>query len=320
MPARSDLPKESLSAARIEKQDHHRVFAIASVLVMLFAVCLLCSGCGASSQAKSSSSKSNEYKQETFHDISFSVPKEMKGADSPYADAMTFDLGANAKDPFAAGLYISIFPGETLTAQDIYDATHEFEDCELVSANGIEMCWSPNAYSGSDAVSHELAFSYNGSLYMAEIHYKTDYKPSYKEFAENFYKSVKPADANATSKGSGQSKSSSSPPRANIIPDNGIEWKDASSHVGETVTLYGPVVGAEYASTSNGKPTFLDIGADYPSKNRLSITIWGKNRSAFSTAPEKLYEGKTIAVKGKVYLYDGVCNIEVTSPDQITVL
>ena len=104
------------------------------------------------------------------------------------------------------------------------------------------------------------------------------------------------------------------------IPADAIEWSKASQHVGETVTLYGPVVGSEYASTSNGKPTFLDIGADYPSKNRLSVTIWDKNRSAFSTAPEKLYKGKTIAVKGKVYLYDGVCNIEVTSPEQITIL
>lgn len=320
MSARTDLPSEPLPATRIKKHGGHRIPAIIFALVMALSVCLLCSGCGASSQSKSSSSKSDEYKQETFHDISFSVPKEMKGSDSPYADAMTFDLGANAKDPFAAGLYISIFPGEALTAQDIYDATHEYEHCELVSANGIEMCWNPNAYSDSDVVNQELSFSYNGSLYMAEIHYKTDSQTSYKEFAENFYKSIKPADTNSTSKGSGQSKSFSSPPRANIILDNGIEWKDASFHVGETVTLYGPVVGTEYASTSNGKPTFLDIGADYPSKNRLSITIWGKNRSAFSTPPEKLYEGKTVAVRGKVYLYDGVCNVEVTSPDQITVL
>lgn len=80
------------------------------------------------------------------------------------------------------------------------------------------------------------------------------------------------------------------------------------------------MLGAEYASSSKGKPTFIDIGAAYPSKSRLSITIWGKNRSAFSTPPEKLYEGKTIAVRGKVYLYDGVCNVEVTSPDQITIL
>ena len=99
-----------------------------------------------------------------------------------------------------------------------------------------------------------------------------------------------------------------------------ISWDKASSHVGETVTLYGPVEGAKYASTSNGQPTFLDIGADYPDKNRLSITIWGKNRGAFSPSPEESYDGKTICVTGKVYIYNGVCNVEATSPDQIKVI
>lgn len=104
------------------------------------------------------------------------------------------------------------------------------------------------------------------------------------------------------------------------IPSSAIPWNEASAHVGETVTLYGLVVGAEYANTSNGQPTFLDIGASYPDKNRLSITIWGKNRAAFSPSPEALYEGKTICVTGEVYLYDGVCNIEITSPDQIEII
>lgn len=322
MSARTDLPSKPLPATRIKKHDSHRIPAIIFALVMALSVCLLCSGCGTSSQAKSSSSKSDDYKQETFHDISFSIPKELKSTDHPESDFISYDLGETAKNPFAVSLHIQVFPDNTLTAQDICDAY--FGDYELVSANGIEMCWNPNAYSGSNMVAYELTIPYNGSLYMVNIDYMTDYKPSYKEFAENFYKSIKPAgtdaDAGATSGSSKQSESSSTPPKAKITPGNALEWSNASQHVGETVTLYGPVVGAEYASSSKGKPTFIDIGAAYPSKNRLSITIWGKNRSAFSTPPEKLYEGKTVAVRGKVYLYDGVCNVEVTSPDQITVL
>ena len=321
MSARADLPNEPLPASRIKKHGGHRIPAIIFALVMALSVCLLCSGCGASSQAKSSSSKSDGYKQETFHDISFSIPKELKTTDHPESDSVMYDLGETAKNPFAASLHIQVFPDNTLTAQDICDAY--FGDYELVSANGIEMCWNPNAYSGSNMVACELTIPYNGSLYMVNIDYMTDYKPSYKEFAENFYKSIKPADvstdADATTKSPEQSESSKSNSKSDI-PSGAIEWADASQHVGETVTLYGPVLGAEYASSSKGKPTFIDIGAAYPSKNRLSITIWGKNRSAFSTPPEKLYEGKTVAVRGKVYLYDGVCNVEVTSPDQITVL
>lgn len=112
------------------------------------------------------------------------------------------------------------------------------------------------------------------------------------------------------------SSTSSSPQ----IPAGAIRWEEASEHVGETITVYGPVKGTKYASSSNGSPTFIDIGASYPKKNRVTITIWGKNRSAFSSSPEDMYRGKTLCVTGEVYLYQDVCNIEVSSPSQIKVL
>lgn len=104
------------------------------------------------------------------------------------------------------------------------------------------------------------------------------------------------------------------------VPDEAIEWSKAYQHVGEVVTLYGKVVDAEYATTSNGRPTFLDIGASYPNSDRLSVVIWGEDRASFSSSPEKMYRDKTIAVTGEVYIYEGVCNIEVSSPRQIQVL
>lgn len=104
------------------------------------------------------------------------------------------------------------------------------------------------------------------------------------------------------------------------IPADAVSWQEASSHVGETVTLCGPVVGAEYASASNGSPTFLDVGASYPDGGRLSVTIWGEDRSNFPEPPERAYEGETVLVTGEVYRYDGVCHVEVSSPSQITIL
>lgn len=104
------------------------------------------------------------------------------------------------------------------------------------------------------------------------------------------------------------------------VPADAIPWQEAASHVGETVTLYGPVVGAEYASDSNGSPTFLDVGASYPDGGRLSVTIWGEDRSNFPEPPERAYEGETVLVTGEVYQYDGVCHVEVSSPSQIAVL
>lgn len=99
-----------------------------------------------------------------------------------------------------------------------------------------------------------------------------------------------------------------------------IPWSEASGHVGETVTLYGPIVDTEWAAGSNGQPAFLDMGAAYPDESRVSVTIWGEDRSNFPEPPEDTYKGLTVAVTGEVYVYDGVCRVEVTSPSQITVL
>lgn len=321
MSTQTSLSKEFLSAARAKKQGSRHVSTIAFALVMLLGVCLLCSGCGASSQSKTSSSKGDSYKQETFHDISFSVPKEFTSVDNPESDFMAYDLGEKSKDPFAACLYIQVFPDSAITAQDIYNAESEFGDCELVSANGIEICWEPDVYSGSNMVDSELAFSYNGSLYMAHVSYKPDYRPSYKEFAENFYKSIRPAGtdtgASTTSKGSKQPKSSGS--KSNI-PSDAIEWTNASKYLGKTVTVYGPIVNSTSASSSNGLPTYLDMGAAYPASSRVSIVIWEEDAHNFPQSPTSMYEGKTICVTGEVYSYSGACNIKVTSPSQVKVI
>ena len=46
--------------------------------------------------------------------------------------------------------------------------------------------------------------------------------------------------------------------------------EETLQHIGEAVTLYDSVTGAEHASASNGKPTFIDISvASYRNKNRL---------------------------------------------------
>lgn len=104
------------------------------------------------------------------------------------------------------------------------------------------------------------------------------------------------------------------------IPVGAINWTEADEYIGRIVTIYGDVKDTKYASTSNGSPTFIDIGAAYPSASRVTMTIWGQYRSAFPSAPESMYRGKTVCVTGEVYLYDGICNIEVTSPSQIEIL
>lgn len=98
-----------------------------------------------------------------------------------------------------------------------------------------------------------------------------------------------------------------------------ISWQNARKYVGRTATIRGPVAGAVFASSSNGSPTFLNLGVDYPSSRRFTVVIWGENRGRFGT-PERRYKGRTICVRGFVGRYAGIPQIEATSPAQIAVV
>ena len=98
---------------------------------------------------------------------------------------------------------------------------------------------------------------------------------------------------------------------------NVISCHEAKDHVGERTAVYGTVVSTKYASESNGKPTFLDMCYAYPHPNRFTVVIWDDNRDKFPQPPEDYYNARTIYVSGLIILYDGVPQIEVTSPSQI---
>ena len=108
-------------------------------------------------------------------------------------------------------------------------------------------------------------------------------------------------------------------PEENELPSTAISWNEAINHIGERTTVYGPVIGATYASSSKGQPTFLNVGKNYPDPARFTVLIWGENRSKFSPAPEIQYKGRTIYVYGLIELYQGSAEIIVTEPNQIQV-
>lgn len=124
----------------------------------------------------------------------------------------------------------------------------------------------------------------------------------------------------ATNSGTVPSESATQPlPPAPTPPQQpqGIPWDQAPSHIGETTTVYGPIVGTRWASSSKGQPTFLDIGNAYPNPNRFTVLIWVENRGNFPSPPESYYSGKTISVTGLITEYQGVPQMEVASPSQI---
>lgn len=290
-----------------------------AVILMTAVIALTVLGCSNSNASSSSAKQDNgepEFIEEAFYDIIFEIPGDLTGGPASDNTAL-YHLDERSKNPFALTIHLQCDPAVDATAASWYEAFNEVEACELVTANGIEMCFVSEDPS-QKVESSAAYFAYNGAFYSMRVDCSLDSIAEYEEYVQRFYETIKGKDG--TTAGESAGSASKDAQLSDGIPAGAIGWSQADRYIGQTATFYGSVVDTEYASSSNGHPTFLDLGVAYPDANRLSIVIWGKDKSAFSTAPENLYEGKTIAVTGEVYVYNGVCNIEVSSPSQITVL
>ena len=97
-----------------------------------------------------------------------------------------------------------------------------------------------------------------------------------------------------------------------------VSWTSARKHLGSSVRVKAHVVRAYYASSSSGRPTFLDLGHAYPSKSRLTLLIWGSERGHFPSAPELMFRrGRLVCAQGTVTLYRGVPEIELSLWDPV---
>jgi hypothetical protein len=89
-------------------------------------------------------------------------------------------------------------------------------------------------------------------------------------------------------------------------------WQAARRHMGEPFRVRARVASVHYAASSSGRPTFLDLGHAYPSRNRLTVLIWGRNRSNFPRPPERMFRrGTVICAQGVLTSHRGVPEIEV---------
>ncbi|WP_143340409.1 hypothetical protein [Demequina sp. NBRC 110057] len=91
-------------------------------------------------------------------------------------------------------------------------------------------------------------------------------------------------------------------------PDGGLGWDEASDHVGTTQRVCGPL--RSLRNTEDG--AFLNLGVDYPSPERFTFIIWG-----YYVDPIEV--GLTVCGSGSIYLYDGVTQIELSSPETIEI-
>jgi len=99
---------------------------------------------------------------------------------------------------------------------------------------------------------------------------------------------------------------------------SGYTADQASSHVGEKATVCGTVADTNYASSSNGRPTFLNFDKPYPS-HKFTVVIWGSERSRFPNSPESFYRNKSVCANGLIEMYSGKAQIVARTESQLVV-
>ena len=93
-----------------------------------------------------------------------------------------------------------------------------------------------------------------------------------------------------------------------------IQACDAGKYVDKLVTAEGVVDDVHHAAS--GKAIFLDLCGHYPN-NALAVPLFSKDAPKFPDIDS--FEGKTIAVKGVIKLYQGRPEIILNDPEQIKV-
>lgn len=83
-------------------------------------------------------------------------------------------------------------------------------------------------------------------------------------------------------------------------------WHNAGSHIGETCTVAGPVVDVYQAKDANGMPIFIDIGAAYPSENRVTLVVWAEHYDDFAEMINAVdHGGAWLSVTSYLDVYEG---------------
>jgi hypothetical protein len=100
-----------------------------------------------------------------------------------------------------------------------------------------------------------------------------------------------------------------------------ITTKEAKTHLGETATVCGKVVGtrlSKYSVTSRGRPVSLSL--DQPEPNPVFIVItWPPSDPAQPNKAEDSYLGKQVCATGKIVKARGVPEIVIPEPSLIQV-
>jgi DNA/RNA endonuclease YhcR with UshA esterase domain len=94
-----------------------------------------------------------------------------------------------------------------------------------------------------------------------------------------------------------------------------IQANEAKNHLGKVVMVKAKVGGVR-ESPAEGKPHYINLGADYPNQD-LTIAVFGDFEAKYKLKVSDL-QGKTIEVKGVVSEYRG--RVQLKDPESIVVV
>lgn len=92
-------------------------------------------------------------------------------------------------------------------------------------------------------------------------------------------------------------------------PEGGLGWDQATAFVGTHQRVCGPLMSAR--TTEDG--VFVNVGADYPAANRFTFILWG------DWWIDPIEPGAVICSSGSIYLYEGVTQMEIDSPQALEI-
>lgn len=102
--------------------------------------------------------------------------------------------------------------------------------------------------------------------------------------------------------------------------DNPEDWRNVSQHTGKSVAIYGPIMRVTHRQDVRGEPTWIEIGAAFPSKERVTLIIWGNYRETFEPHISQRLIGESVCATGTVDLYREMPQLELQNPTQLTFL
>ena len=88
-----------------------------------------------------------------------------------------------------------------------------------------------------------------------------------------------------------------------------LPWSEARGRTGSVVAIAGPVTRVAIRDDVSGRPVFMTVGQPFPSRQRVDLVIWGRDRARFQTLLDAGLEGRDVCVFARIDDRNGVPQI-----------